>query len=45
MIQDHPIFLESIRFIRSNLMENNFKVDNLVDIEVEIAIFLINLVK
>ena len=24
MIKDHPIFLESIRFIRSNLMENNF---------------------
>jgi len=23
MIQDHPIFLESIRFIRSNLVENN----------------------
>jgi len=27
------------------LMKNNFKVDNLVDIEVEIAIFLINFVK
>ena len=24
MIKDHPIFLESIRFIRSNLCENNF---------------------
>ena len=24
MIKDHPIFLESIRFIRSNLSENNF---------------------
>ncbi len=24
MIKDHPIFLESIRFIRSNLLENNF---------------------
>ena len=24
MINDHPIFLESIRFIRSNLTENNF---------------------
>ena len=24
MIQDHPIFLESIRFIRSNLEKNNF---------------------
>ena len=24
MIKDHPIFLESIRFIRSNLTENNF---------------------
>ena len=24
MIKDHPIFLESIRFIRSNLIENNF---------------------
>ena len=24
MIKDHPIFLESIKFIRSNLIENNF---------------------
>jgi len=24
MIKDHPIFLESIRFIRSNLIDNNF---------------------
>ncbi len=24
MVKDHPIFLESIRFIRSNLIENNF---------------------
>ena len=24
MIKDHPIFLESIRFIRSNLIKNNF---------------------
>lgn len=24
MIKDHPIFLESIRFIKSNLIENNF---------------------
>ena len=24
MIKDHPIFLESIRFIRSNLVKNNF---------------------
>ena len=24
MIKDHPIFLESIRFIRSNLIQNNF---------------------
>ena len=24
MIEDHPIFLESIRYIRSNLIENNF---------------------
>ena len=24
MIKDHPIFLESIKFIRSNLTENNF---------------------
>ena len=24
MIKDHPIFLESIRFIRSNLLKNNF---------------------
>jgi len=24
MIKDHPIFLESIRFIRANLLENNF---------------------
>ena len=24
MIEDHPIFTESIRFIRSNLIENNF---------------------
>ena len=24
MIKDHPIFIESIRFIRSNLIENNF---------------------
>ena len=24
MIKDHPIFIESIRFIRSNLIKNNF---------------------
>ena len=24
MIKDHPIFLESIKFIRSNLIKNNF---------------------
>ena len=24
MIEDHPIFLESIRYIRSNLKSNNF---------------------
>ena len=24
MIKDHPIFIESIKFIRSNLIKNNF---------------------